>query len=415
MAAYQSAINLTLRTDMAGVSGNTFQVSECQGTNANVIYNIYNSRNPSDKKEWDVAVQTYLMKKNTPEPELIGNVDLIRMSGLRRWKVPGPDGSNVNASGSTLYFEHFLHFRALIKQHEPWEFEVESHVDGKYQQAATAMLKRWDDFRHYIDEVDDNDPSAIFDHLGSFDRVKSSQNQCLLNSFVTSARAIQPVSDGADDEERETPVKRRTGSRNYSLLNDKDAEDEQIVNDAIIQYAQTLTRRWMTGSETKRDPSPTPEATGSKSRRTTRTKTLLADWKMSRDRFYIMNEVDYKDNIQIGHLKELFVAKGNKAQGRTKRPWTQPRHDDFLRVGKEEYAKLLVAETDGSLFSIDNDEKLAIVEAKKRVRTHDQLKIEWQESAEILAWLNARIRDEIKSNKSQSVRRGVLRRNGERR
>lgn len=116
------------------------------------------------------------------------------------------------------------------------------------------------------------------------------------------------------------------------------------------------------------------------------------------------------------HLKELFDADENKAKGllgsADGKPLPQPRLRDSQLVDGVRHAKLMAAETDGSLFTTAGDEKLAPVEAKKRIPTREQLKIEWQESAEILAWFNARLGHEFASWRLQSGRRGVLRRNG---
>ena len=128
----------------------------------------------------------------------------------------------------------------------------------------------------------------------------------------------------------------------------------------------------------------------------------VADWTMRRDRFHIRERVRGDDPIQRAHMAGL--------QANTRRK------DNFERLGDGHlYGRVMTSETDGSLYRIGQNttEILALVEAKKRLRKKNKLKIEWQEAAEILAWLNVRLRYEAEQSAGKgpgplTERRGKL-------
>lgn len=181
-----------------------------------------------------------------------------------------------------------------------------------------------------------------------------------------------------------------------------DASDEQIVNEALISFASALTRRWMVQQRPAIVyPGEQTPTKGSSAVPTYDWKTV-ADWTMSRDRFHIRERMRNDDLIQKGHMAGLRASTRRK--------------DNFVNQDDgHEYGRVMTSETDGSLYHIGADmtEVLAIVEAKKRLRAKNGLKIEWQEAAEILAWLNLRLRTESaphagKGKEPLTKRRGML-------
>lgn len=316
----------------------------------------------------------------------------IRLCGLRRWKA-----GKEEAKGSGLHLEQFLHLRALIKNHAGEPLPLHDLVDLKYAHAAEGFLKEWPDFEKYIDQIPDNDPAMEVDDLGLFAGAKLVQNQVLLNAY------LEVSTDGAEsfeDSVSETPLKKSGPRINFNWKPpNTDAADEQIVNQALISFASALTRRWMIKETpaTPYGPEQTPTKGGSNAPASEwRT---VADWTMSRDRFHIRERIRENDKTQSRHM-----------QGLQSRGYNIERQNDG-----HSYGRIMTSETDGSLYLIgpNTTEILAIVEAKKRLREKNRLKIEWQEAAEILAWLNLRLRTESEERvrsggRPLESRRGVL-------
>ncbi|KAK7708174.1 hypothetical protein SLS63_013588 [Diaporthe eres] len=333
--------------------------------------------------------------KATAPPRLNKGPNHIRLCGLRRWK-----SGDEKAKGSGLHLEHFLHLRALIKNHENEEFPLRDFVDEKHAVAAEAFLRSWQDFDNYIIQVPTNDPAIDVDNLGVFAGAKLVQNQVLLDAYLGTS---QGGADSFEDSTAETPLKKTKPGIDFNKNPPaNDASDEQIVNEALISFASALTRRWMVQQTraTVYDADRTPTK-GSSAAPTYDWKTI-ADWTMTRDRFHIRERVRNDDLIQKGHMAGL------RANTRRK--------DNFVdQADGHSYGRVLTSETDGSLYHIEEDatEVLAIVEAKKRLRAKNGLKIEWQEAAEILAWLNVRLRTELvpdggKGKGPLTQRRGML-------
>lgn len=296
-----------------------------------------------------------------------------------------------------MNIEHFLHLRALIKDHANEPFPIQDLVDQKYLHAAVEFLKEWPDFENYTDQVPISDPAVDVDSLGLFAGAKTMQNQVLLDAYLGVA---QDEAESFDDSISETPLKK--GGHNvrfYGKPPDNDAADEQIVNESLISFASALTRRWMTAktavSASGADQTPSQ---GARAARAHEWRTI-ADWTMSRDRFYIQERVRDNDAIQYRHMEGLRKTSGaivRKADGHS-------------------YGRILTSETDGSLYRIGPSSigTLALVECKKRLRRKNGVKIEWQEAAEVVAWLNLRLRTEaedrrLKGGGGVPPRRGVL-------
>lgn len=248
-------------------------------------------------------------------------------------------------------------------------------------------------------QVPSNDPAIDVDSLGLFAGAKLVQNQVLLDAYL---EAFQDGSDSFDDSILETPLKKMTRGIDFnSRPQDFDAADEQIVNEALISFASALTRKWMVQQTQAAIYASDQTPTKGGSAAPTRDWKTVADWTMSRDRFHIRERVREDDPIQAGHMASL---------------WASTRKDNFEPLAdKHVYGRILTNETDGSLYRMNAGatEILAIVEAKKRLRRKNRLKIEWQEAAEILAWLNVRLRMESvqhggKGKGPLTERRGML-------
>lgn len=316
----------------------------------------------------------------------------IRLCGLRRWKA-----KDEEAKGSGLHFEHFLHFRALIQPHGPEEFPLRTLVKAKYADAAESFLGSWPDFDNYIMQVPSNDPAIDVDNLGLFAGAKLVQNQLLLDAYLGT---FQEAADSFAESTLETPLKKTKQGIDFNAKPPPhDAADEQIVNEALISFASALTRRWMVQETPAAVYASEQTPTKGGSAAPIRDWKTVADWTMVRDRFHIRERVDRGDLIQRRHMAGLRAS---------------TRRDNFETLGdNNEYARVMTSETDGSLYHIGAGvtEILAIVEAKKRLRGKSRHKIEWQEAAEILAWLNVRLRTEVEDRsrgKDRTERRGML-------
>ncbi|KAI7779529.1 hypothetical protein LA080_000718 [Diaporthe eres] len=251
-------------------------------------------------------------------------------------------------------------------------------------------------------QVPSNDPAIDVDSLGVFAGAKLVQNQVLLDAYLETA---QDAADSFQDSILETPLKKTKKDMMNQDIDfhmkppEHDAADEQVVNQALISFASALTRRWMIqqAPTTAYANEQTPTRGGGTAVPPRDWKTV-ADWTMARDRFHIRERRRNNDRIQTGHMEGLMASK----------------RKDKLEVlaDNHSYVRVLTSETDGSLYRIGASatEVLAIVEAKKRLRRRNRLKIEWQEAAEILAWLNVRLRAEIagKGKGLMTERRGML-------
>lgn len=318
----------------------------------------------------------------------------IRLCGLKRWKA-----GKEKAKGSGLHFEHFLHLRALVQEHDPEHFPLRELVKAKYAEAAESFLRSWQEFDNYIMQVPSDDPAADVDSLGLFAGAKLVQSQVLLDAYLGTS---QDEADSFEESTLETPLKKVSQGVDFNMRPpDDDAADEQIVNEALISFASALTRKWMV-RQTEADvhPSDQTPTKGGRAAPTHDWKTV-ADWTMSRDRFHIRERVRENDLIQAGHMAGLRAS---------------ARNDNIVELAdSHSYARVMTSETDGSLYRMGAGatEVLAIVEAKKRLRRKNRMKIEWQEAAEILAWLNVRLRTESvqhggKGKGPATERRGML-------
>ena len=318
----------------------------------------------------------------------------IRLCGLRRWKAGDED-----AKGSALHFEHFLHLRALINNHDNEDLPLRDVVDAKYADAAELFLRSWQDFDNYITQVPSNDPAIDVDSLGVFAGTKLLQNQVLLDAYMETSQGEE---DSFQDSTMETPLKRTNPRVDFNMRPPAlDASDEQIVNGALISFASALTRRWMV----RQTPAAVYDADQTPTKGSTTIPTYdwkaVADWTMTRDRFHIRERMRKDDPIQAAHMAGV----------------TNSRRKDNLETLADghSYGRVMTSETDGSLYRIGKSttEILAIVEAKKRLREKNGPKIEWQEAAEILAWLNRRLRTESAQDAGKgkgpvTERRGML-------
>ncbi|KAK7702281.1 hypothetical protein SLS64_009859 [Diaporthe eres] len=336
-----------------------------------------------------------------------GNGLVIRHSRLLDLRGDQPTSDAWKAGdeepkGSALQLEHFLHLRALVQQHGPGDFPLHDLVKAKYVEAAESFMRSWQDFDNYIIQVPTNDPAIDVDNLGVFAGAKLVQNQVLLDAYLETA---QEAADSFQDSTLETPLKKRKKDMMNQDIDfhmkppEHDAADEQVVNQALISFASALTRRWMVqqAPTTAYANEQTPTKGGDTAVPPRDWKTI-ADWTMTRDRFHIRERVRNDDLIQKGHMEGLMAS---------------TRKDNIeVLADNHSYVRVLTSETDGSLYHIEEDatEVLAIVEAKKRLRRRNRLKIEWQEAAEILAWLNVRLRAESagKGKGLMTERRGML-------
>lgn len=340
--------------------------------------------NPDTPDSWKGYASHFL---GLPQPSN------ILLSGLREWRV-GTEQSNSLPSGSKLGFENFLHLRCLVQNEPPAEFNIEDFVDQAYINAATKVLDRSMAFQQYLQCVQNGNPDIDVSDLGPFGSAKILQNHVLIEAY----RPVPPTGrtrklagvpaqllradDGYQtDQELETPYVRRfvtpeqlsTGG-NWSSLgkSNADAFDEMIVNEAALEYLSALTRSYM--KKLVYGNSPTR---GQKILEHERT---LARWTIARNRFVIQEHRRPNDNEQTALLSE------------------KARRKDALNSLK--YVPVLETQTDGYLYSADEQEVLAIVEVKKRLRDINPTKIEWQEAAEILGWLNIRLRTEREESKT---------------
>ena len=314
--------------------------------------------NPSTPKEWRAHVATRL------EPRFPGPVKLENLLRCR-------GGQKTKPSGSNLQFDEFLHFRALIidrgSQFNPREF-----IKADYAQAAAMLLKRggWPNsqLQRYLEKADRTDPYLNVEGLGIFGAAKISQNQALISASQSSGHHDDDDDDDDNRPARETPVKTPGGRKRAQTLTNADAADEMTVNQAIIEYLIAISRDWMyTWDSTQPSPSKHSAAV-------VRQRNAQAAWTIERNVF---------------HIKVLD-------ENRRPSDKTPP------------YKQIIETRTDGHLYSTAEEEVLALVEAKARIRDKRRLMIEWQETAEILAWLNLRCRTERDLNLSRSERRGLL-------
>lgn len=297
-----------------------------------------------------------------------------------------------------MHIEQFLHLRALVKTHLHEPFPLQELVELKYANAAELFLKEWPDFENYIDQVPDNDPAMHVDSLGLFAGAKLVQNQVLLDAYLG---APQEVADSFQDSILETPLKKATPGIDFRTRPpNSDAADEQIVNEALISFASALTRRWMIQQTPVAPHGPDQTPTKGGSTAPTHDWKTIGEWTMSRDRFHIRERIREKDLVQKGHITGLKEKR---------------RENIVKQADGHSYGRIMTSETDGSLYRIgpNSTEILAIVEAKKRMRVKNTLKIEWQEAAEILAWLNLRLRTESEERARKgggplTPRRGML-------
>ncbi|KAG6355405.1 hypothetical protein INS49_003367 [Diaporthe citri] len=378
----------------ASQSATAFETNKC-----NPAVRRFVDRNPETSSDWSDLVQQWIGSVRSPagtqlEPELNKGSHHIRLCGLRRWKAGDED-----AKGSGLNLEHFLHLRALVKRHENEDLPLRELVEAKYAEAAEVFLGNWQDFDNYISQVPSNDPALDVDNLGMFAGAKLLQNQVLLDAYLGTPQ------DGADsfqDSVTETPLKKFKPGINFNMEPpDNDAADEQIVNQALISFASALTRRWMVQKTPAAAYATNQTPTKGGGAAPTHDWKTVADWTMARDRFHIRERRRKDDRIQTGHMEGLMAS---------------TRKDNLeVLADNHSYARVMTSETDGSLYCIDagTTEILAIVEAKKRLRRRNRLKIEWQEAAEILAWLNLRLRNESvqhggKGKGPLTPRRGML-------
>jgi hypothetical protein len=318
----------------------------------------------------------------------------IRLCGLKRWTVG--EEKKKKAKGSELRLEHFLHLRALIREHDGEAFPLGEMVESKYVDAAEQFLGDWRDFKSYIQQVPIKDPAIDVDSLGQFAGAKKVQNQVLLGPHLGPASVQEETPDSFQDSNAETPFKKKRIVDFHMEPPGNDADDEQIVNEALISFASALTRKWMVQRTVSHTTDQTP-VKGSRAGPDYSWRTA-ADWTMTRDRFHIRERSRGNDRTQQAHMGGLMKSR---------------RKEDFERLSDGHcYGRVLTSETDGSLYCIgtDSTEILALVEAKKRLRKKNRLQIEWQEAAEMLAWLNGRLRYED-SAKKQGIpiqRRGML-------
>lgn len=349
-------------------------------------------QNPSTPKQWRDQATAHL---GLSEP------DKIKLCTLQSWRL----GTNKDRpSGSKLGFEHFLHFRALVVQHEPREFDMMDHVNQECAKAAWDLTQpkfgSWPELDHYLEAVEDSNPDIGVEGLGLFAAAKVSQNHTLIEAYRSGIEAatVSTMFDSGDDgEPTETPIKRpgpRIGPNYYfTAPSGANASDEMIVNQAIIEFSNALTRPWMVGENVGGRP-----GTGSPSRGGAKESPgvprTLARWTIERNKFQI------KERVRPGDAVQAAVVDSNKVLKKQVSP---------------KYVPLLETQTDGHLYDTDGREVLAIVEAKSRRREKDPLRIEWQETAEILAWLNLRLRTERADTEarggrgSRHRRRGLLR------
>ncbi|KAK3934452.1 hypothetical protein QBC46DRAFT_76783 [Diplogelasinospora grovesii] len=330
--------------------------------------------NPSVAKTWIRDVHKYLG---------VSDPSSIRLSGLQSWKLGGSKGGS-DPSGSKLGYEHFLHFRALVVRHTAEKFDLHSHVSQTYDDAAGKMMESWQELKRYLDMVSNSDPDIEVDGLGLFSSAKITQNQVLIEPYkgVLKASAIPIADEGDDQQPTETPIKRprqtdtQVNYRKPPRHDGIDASDEMIVNQAIIEYLAAISRHWMRAFELVED-SPSKGARQSPKNGSERT---LARWTIERNRFHIKERVRNDDAIQGTIVSSISNQRKFEK-----------------RDGVKKYIQLLETQTDGHLYHTAEQEVLAIVEAKKRTRDAGRggrVKIEWQEAAEIVAWLNLRLRTE---------------------
>ena len=333
--------------------------------------------NPATPKAWKKAVE----EKFTAEYRRT-----MKLQDLCSWKVNGE-----NPSGSRLSLENFLHFRALIVNHSAQLFQPKEYIRDRCADAAAKLLKPggWpnSELGHYLAAVGDRDPDLDTEDLGPFAAAKVTQNHIHLsgNQQLLGKDAGGNVNDddGDDQPATETPVKRppQGPKQQTSSVPKNVSVDEMVVNQAVIEYLTATSREWMY------------RRTAAASSPSQRSPTLLqkngalARWTIQRNRF---------------HIKVAGEAHSSTSQVSGKATKTSKNSGDgFIRV--------LETLTDGHLYHTTDAEVLALIEVKARYREKAGYRIEWQETAEILAWLNLRIRTEKELALSRSSRKGLLR------
>ncbi|KAI3393138.1 hypothetical protein diail_4706 [Diaporthe ilicicola] len=355
--------------------------------------------NPPTPERWRENVKKYL---SLPEPSN------ILLSGLRQWRV-GTERSNSFPSGSKLGFENFLHFRCLVQTNDAADLSIEDYVDQPYIEAARRILATSTEFLQYQKCVHNGNPDLDVSGLGLLGSAKILQNHVLIDAYKPATgpkgkgREAQSQTPQSDDEyesdlEFETPYVRRfvtpdnllkTADWSSFQVTDADAFDEMIVNEAALEYLSALTRSFM--KKLVYENSPTRDQEILDHERT------LARWTIARNKFVIQEHRRPKDNEQTANITYKYNMKEKD------------------QANKLKYVPVLETQTDGYLYSVDNQEVLAIVEVKRGLRGNNKTRIEWQEAAEILGWLNIRLRTEREEQKAnpgakmhRADRRGLL-------
>ncbi len=220
------------------------------------------------------------------------------------------------------------------------------------------------------------DPDLDVNDLGVFASAKAAQNLVLIEAYKTVGGAgdVPQLPEGNEPEFTETPAKEPPREvTNYSIApKDTDAADETVVNQALAIYLQALTRQWMGRFHVVDGRQPGSPGPFKAEKRTK----MLARWTPIPKRFHIKELVDGDDPVQKAFIEAHPLCK--VASGTI---------------------QLLETHTDGHLQDTKQEEVLAIVEVKKRMRRKDALLVEWQEAAEILAWLNIRLRMQLEEEK----------------
>ncbi|KAK3297409.1 uncharacterized protein B0H64DRAFT_440877 [Chaetomium fimeti] len=310
----------------------------------------------------------------------------MRLSDMTRWKI-GP--RMASPSGSKLMYEHFLHLRAFVQNHRPFEFDLHQFVDDQYATAASRLLEKgaWEDFDHYRRSVGNSDPDIRI--LGQFASAKVDQNHVLIDAYGGNGLGHdgeeKQFVGGTHEDSEETPS-RRASTRFLPMKpdyrsppGDCDAADEAIVNKAMAGFASILTRPFT--KEFARAPD-SPSRTQVELEPTyDQVRTGLARWTIERNRFHIKERRRENDTRQARAVTDAKCKPG-------------------------QHFKILETQTDGHLYSLY--ETLALMEVKRRTRYKSAVgwkTIEWQETAEIFAWQNNCLRTEQEQGKMDVSRR----------
>lgn len=163
-----------------------------------------------------------------------------------------------------------------------------------------------------------------------------------------------------------------------------------VESQTLIEYVSTLTHRWMAADDFVKDSQDKPSGMVDTTATSARSHALTS-WTMEQKELQIM---------------ELLRPGGVSAADAI----TCPKYGVFRR--ERNYAPLLETQTDGYLYDTKGGEVLAIVETDAQDRGKDSYKIEWQEAAKILGWLNLKLREErevVSHAHSWQRRRGLLR------